>query len=148
MTISAIQTPILIIGAFLVLFLGLHALGSGSIVDGWNAMLAHAQSLNKGVDGTSHGINHLMHFEESDPLYGRFPGFGVFIGAAIIGFWYWCTDQHIVQRVLGQTKGEDNRKVMTPALTFFVRLGVFHVPHSWYGCCCFVCTSRLCCVDE
>lgn len=110
MTISAIQTPILIIGAFLVLFLGLHALGSGSIVDGWNAMLAHAQTLNKGVDGTSYGINHLMHFEESDPLYGRFPGFGVFIGAAIIGFWYWCTDQHIVQRVLAARNMNEARK--------------------------------------
>jgi SSS family solute:Na+ symporter len=33
----------------------------------------------------------------SDP---KFPGIGVFLGAAIIGFWYWCTDQHIVQRAL------------------------------------------------
>lgn len=34
MTLSAIQTPILIIGSFLVLFLGLSALGAGSISDG------------------------------------------------------------------------------------------------------------------
>ena len=84
MTISAIQTPILIVGAFLVLFLGLNALGDGSIVQGWENMLAHAQTMNKGEDGTAYGINHLMHFNESDPLYGRFPGFGVFIGAAIV----------------------------------------------------------------
>lgn len=35
MTMSAIQTPILIIGSFLVLFLGLAALGQGNIADGW-----------------------------------------------------------------------------------------------------------------
>ena len=110
MTISAIQTPILIVGAFLVLFLGLNALGDGSIVQGWENMLAHAQTMNKGEDGTAYGINHLMHFNESDPLYGRFPGFGVFIGAAIIGFWYWCTDQHIVQRVLAAKNMQEARR--------------------------------------
>ena len=40
---------------------------------------------------------------------------GIYIGASIIGFWYWCTDQHIVQRVLGQTKGEPNDVVMKRA---------------------------------
>ena len=48
-------------------------------------------------------------------MYQDYPGFWVFIGASIIGFWYWCTDQHIVQRVLGQRKGEDNDVVMKRA---------------------------------
>ena len=30
----------------------------------------------------------------------NFPWLGALIGSAIIGFWYWCTDQFIVQRVL------------------------------------------------
>src|SRR5437867_4457385 len=29
-----------------------------------------------------------------------FPWTGIIFGAAILGIWYWCTDQHIVQRVL------------------------------------------------
>ncbi|MBN2519336.1 MAG: Na+/glucose cotransporter, partial [Bacteroidales bacterium] len=29
-----------------------------------------------------------------------YPWTGVLLGSAIIGFWYWCTDQFIVQRVL------------------------------------------------
>jgi len=29
-----------------------------------------------------------------------FPWTGVIFGAPILGIWYWCTDQHIVQRVL------------------------------------------------
>ena len=100
MVISSIQTPILIIGAFLVLFLGLNILGDGSIVNGWNQMLAHIATLNVGANGHAYGTGHLMHFDKADPLYNQFPGVWVFIGSAIIGFWYWCTDQHIVQRVL------------------------------------------------
>jgi SSS family solute:Na+ symporter len=34
----------------------------------------------------------------SDPA---FPWTGIFFGAPILGIWYWCTDQMIVQRVLG-----------------------------------------------
>ncbi len=115
MTLSAIQTPILIVGSFLVLFLGLAALGAGSVVDGWNAMMAHVQTLNVGEDGVAYGTNHLFHFNKNDPLYSEYPGVWVFIGASIIGFWYWCTDQHIVQRVMGQRKGEPSDQVMKRA---------------------------------
>ena len=105
MTLSKIQTPILIIGSFLVLFLGLMVLGGGSVAQGWTNMLDHAKSSNNGF-----GINHLMHFDSGDPLYDKFPGIWVFIGSAIIGFWYWCTDQHIVQRVLGGKNMNEMRK--------------------------------------
>jgi len=110
MTLSKIQTPILIIGSFLVLFLGLAALGGGSISEGWTSMLEHAKSLNQG-----YGTNHLMHFDKADPLYDKFPGVWVILGSAIIGFWYWCTDQHIVQRVLGGKTMSDMRRGATMA---------------------------------
>lgn len=51
----------------------------------------------------------------------------VFIGASIIGFWYWCTDQHIVQRVLGQRKGEDNDVVMKRARRGTIAAGYFKI---------------------
>jgi hypothetical protein len=38
----------------------------------------------------------------------KFPWLGALIGSAIIGFWYWCTDQYIVQRVLSD-KNERER---------------------------------------
>ena len=120
MTLSAIQTPILIIGSFLVLFLGLAALGGGSISDGWAAMMDYCGKLHDG-----HGTTHMFHWEESDPMYAEYPGFVVFIGASIIGFWYWCTDQHIVQRVLGQTKGEDNSVVIKRARRGTIAAGYF-----------------------
>jgi len=125
MTLSAIQTPILIIGSFLVLFLGLAALGGGSIAHGWTAMIDYSKTLSVGADGVAHGTNHMFHFNTGDPLYDEYPGFWVFIGASIIGFWYWCTDQHIVQRVLGQRKGESNDAVMKRARRGTIAAGYF-----------------------
>ncbi len=120
MSMSAIQTPILIVGAFLVLFLGLFTLGEGSISQGWANMMDFARQAHDG-----YGINHMFHWEEGDPLYKEYPGFIVFIGASIIGFWYWCTDQHIVQRVLGQQKGESNVEVMKRARRGTIAAGYF-----------------------
>ena len=125
MTLSAIQTPILIIGSFLVLFLGLAALGGGSVVDGWTAMIDYTKTLNVGADGVAYGTNHLFHFETGNPLYDEYPGVWVFLGASIIGLWYWATDQHIVQRVLGQRKGEPSDQVMMRARRGTIAAGYF-----------------------
>ncbi|MDD4637769.1 MAG: sodium:solute symporter [Bacteroidales bacterium] len=127
MTLSAIQTPILIIGSFLVLFLGLSALGGGNIGAGWTAMMDYARTLNVGADGVAYGTNHMFHLETGDPLYDEYPGFWVFLGATIIGFWYWATDQHIVQRVLGQSKGEANDVVMKRARRGTIAAGYFKI---------------------
>ena len=122
MTLSSIQTPILIIGSFLVLFLGLNLLGDGSIVAGWTTMMDNARAMHEG-----YGINHMFHTDPGDPMYSEYPGYAVFLGASIIGFWYWCTDQHIVQRVLGQQKGEDNAKVISRARRGTIAAGFFKI---------------------
>ncbi len=77
---EAIQTVILIIGATIITILGLHAVG------GW-------QELKIGA-----GSDHFnMWRPPSDP---DFPWTGMMFGGAIVGIWYWCTDQYIVQRTL------------------------------------------------
>jgi SSS family solute:Na+ symporter len=43
----------------------------------------------------------------SDP---DFPWTGILFGAPILGVWYWCTDQFIVQRVLAAPNTEEARK--------------------------------------
>ena len=43
----------------------------------------------------------------SDP---DFPWTGILFGAPIIGFWYWCTDQYILQRVLAARNIEQAKK--------------------------------------
>ncbi|MCR5821100.1 MAG: sodium:solute symporter [Bacteroidaceae bacterium] len=122
MTLSTIQTPILIIGSFLVLFMGLAALGDGSIVTGWQTMMDTCNAAHNGF-----GTTHMFHTDPADPMYPQFPGYVVFLGASIIGFWYWCTDQHIVQRVLGQVPGEDNKDVIARARRGTIAAGFFKI---------------------
>ncbi|MDP4185150.1 MAG: sodium:solute symporter [Bacteroidota bacterium] len=89
MKISVVQTPILIVGSIIILILGLNKVG------GWDEVMKAC------------GNNiHLMR-PATDP---KFPWTGVILGAAIIGFWYWCTDQHIVQRVLSARNQTQARK--------------------------------------
>ncbi len=77
---EALQAFILILGSLTVLFMGLKAIG------GWDNLVAVA------------GSDHLNLFPPlSDP---DFPWLGLLLGAPIVGIWYWCTDQCIVQRVL------------------------------------------------
>lgn len=40
----------------------------------------------------------------------NFPWTGILFGAPILGVWYWCTDQYIVQRVLSARGIEDARR--------------------------------------
>ncbi len=39
-----------------------------------------------------------------------FPWTGILFGAPIIGFWYWCTDQYMVQRLLSAKSSNDAQK--------------------------------------
>lgn len=77
---EALQTVILIVGALAVTFLGLREVG------GW----AELQS----IAGSDH-FN--MWRPSNDP---DFPWTGLLFGGTIVGIWYWCTDQYIVQRTL------------------------------------------------
>ena len=57
-----------------------------------------------------------------------FPWTGVLFASPIIGFWYWCTDQYIVQRVLsGRNQTEARRGTifggylkLTPVFIFLI----------------------------
>jgi SSS family solute:Na+ symporter len=50
-------------------------------------------------------------------------------GSAIIGFWYWCTDQYIVQRVLaGKNQREARRGAILAAFLKLTPVFIFLVP--------------------
>ena len=40
----------------------------------------------------------------------EFPWFAIFLGYPVLGIWYWCADQTIVQRVLG-AKDENHARI-------------------------------------
>ncbi|MBI2419525.1 MAG: sodium/solute symporter [Ignavibacteriales bacterium] len=49
-----------------------------------------------------------------------FPWTGIIFGAPILAFWYWCTDQYIVQNLLGARSVDDARR--GTLLTAFLKL--------------------------
>lgn len=87
---DAMQMFVLLIGAVVVTVLGLNALG------GWDALVSIV-----GKD----------HFDLWKPsTHPDFPWTGILFGAPILGVWYWCTDQFIVQRVLAAKNQVEARR--------------------------------------
>jgi solute:Na+ symporter, SSS family len=83
------QAVIILFGSFVITAIGLGRLGGDAgVVAGWGELVASA----KGNADTFAFWRPL-----SDP---DFPWLGVMIASPIIGIWYWCTDQYIVQRTL------------------------------------------------
>ncbi len=93
---EALQTFVLIFGSALVTIYGLMEIG------GWSG-------LRDILHGQAHTANYMNLWRPlSDPAgevpwyFNRsYPWLGMLFCAPIIGLWYWCTDQYIVQRVLG-----------------------------------------------
>ena len=115
---SVLQTPILLLGSLIILVLGLRALGS------WDLMLEYCD-MKPNYEGATGTMIHLMR-SNSDPQY---PWLGALIGSAVIGFWYWCTDQYIVQRVLsGKNEKESRRGTIFGAYLKLLPVFLFLIP--------------------
>jgi SSS family solute:Na+ symporter len=114
---SVLQTPILLIGSIVILIIGLVKLG------GWSVMMDICRAVP--VNNAGDTMTHLMR-SASDP---EFPWTGVILGSAIIGFWYWCTDQFIVQRVLsGRNQTESRRGAILGAGFKLLPVFIFLIP--------------------
>ena len=115
---SVLQTPILLLGSLIILVLGMKALGS------WDQMLQLCD-VKPNYEGATGTMIHLMR-SNSDPQY---PWLGALIGSAVIGFWYWCTDQYIVQRVLsGKDEKEARRGTIFGAYLKLLPVFLFLIP--------------------
>jgi len=80
---ETLQTIVLIFGSVIITILGLYEVG------GWGQLQEVVTAVSP---------NHFdMWRPMSDP---DFPWTGMLIGGTIVGIWYWCTDQYIVQRTL------------------------------------------------
>ncbi len=114
---SVLQTPILLIGSIVILILGLQKLG------GWNEMMEICRAVPVNAEGDT--MTHLMRSAKD----ADFPWTGVILGSAIIGFWYWCTDQFIVQRVLsGRNQTESRRGAILGATFKLLPVFIFLIP--------------------
>ena len=94
------QAFVLLIGSFFITWFGLSQLG------GWGELKAIANESKEQYalwrPLTQDGI---PWWRNSD-----FPWLGVLIASPVIGIWYWCTDQYIVQRTLAAKGLKDARR--------------------------------------
>jgi solute:Na+ symporter, SSS family len=111
---AVLQAPVLILGSLSILFCGLSELGHGDLLAGWRATVAAAGD----------NIHLIRPFNDPDWSWAA-----VLPGSAIIGFWYWCTDQYIVQRVLaGRNQQQSRRGTILAAFLKLTPVFIFLVP--------------------
>ena len=106
---EAIQAIVLLCGSTFLLFFGLREVG------GWHALMNSipTEKLN-------------MFRSMSDPEY---PWLGILLASPIVGIWYWCTDQHIVQRCLAaKNEKEARRGTIFAAFLKLLPFFIFLVP--------------------
>ncbi len=126
---DAVQVVVLIGGSALLTIYGLHKLG------GWHELhqLCGPDMFNlwkplvpAGQTSTWAPIKEVVNGEivrQAWYFNNNFPWLGMAICAPVIGLWYWCTDQYIVQRALGAP----NEKVAREGSIFSAFLKLFPV---------------------
>jgi len=139
---ETLQTFILVFGSALVTFFGLRMLGDGSISAGW-AMLREVCGsemfnlwkpiVRAGAEGTWLPVREVSEtgvvVREAWYFNSNYPWIAMLICAPIIGLWYWCTDQYIVQRMLGApNETEARRGTIFAALLKLLPVFIFIIP--------------------
>ena len=126
---ETLQTFVKIIGAVMVTYFGLKALG------GWDKLreICGSEMFNlwkpvvpAGVEGTWAPVKEAG--RQAWYFNDRYPWPGMLLCAPIIGLWYWCTDQYIVQRILGARDEKQARRgtifagflKLTPVFLFII----------------------------
>ncbi len=114
-----VQAFILILGTVVVSIFGLYQLG------GWDGLIdtISVASLEDGKPSVSQFFNLWRPMKDTD-----YPWTGMLFGAPILGVWYWCTDQYIVQRALSAKDISNARKgalfagylKLLPVFLFFI----------------------------
>ena len=98
---ESIQTIVLIVGAVCVTLIAYLKLG------GWSELVSHVDPVK------------LTILRSADDPSGL-PWYSVFLGYPVIGLWYWCADQTIVQRVLGAR--DENHARVGPLFAGFIKI--------------------------
>jgi SSS family solute:Na+ symporter len=114
-----LQAVVLIIGTAIISIFGLYQLGGGSEMISTISLA----SLTEGNPPVDQFFNLWRPTEDTE-----YPWTGMLFGAPILGIWYWCTDQFIVQRVLSAKDINNARKgalfagylKLLPVFLFFI----------------------------
>ncbi len=139
---EAVQSFVLVFGSALVAWFGLSALGDGSIGAGWTKMreIAGSEMFNlwkpivrAGAEGTWAPVRELSGsgeiVREAWYFNSNYPWLSMLFCAPVIGLWYWCTDQYIVQRMLGaRNETQARRGTIFAAALKLLPVFIFIIP--------------------
>ena len=127
---EALQTLILVIGSVVLTVFGLNALG------GWDRLreVLGPEMFNlwkpiipAGMEGTWEPVKETGRIAWY--FNGNYPWPGMLFAAPIIGLWYWCTDQYIVQRTLAaRNQTEARRGTIFAAFLKLLPVFIFIIP--------------------
>jgi SSS family solute:Na+ symporter len=96
-----LQMFVFLISSTAIVYFGLSYLG------GWSGMVDTIAQGTRSFEGVDKSTFFNLWRPASDP---SFPWTGILFGAPILGIWYWCTDQFIVQRVLSAPNLSEAKK--------------------------------------
>jgi len=102
---ESIQTIILLVGSIVITVIAYCAVGG-------------LEGLNETLAANKESVKMTVLRDADDPA--NLPWYAVFLGYPVIGIWYWCADQTIVQRVLG-AKDENHARV-GPLFAGFIKI--------------------------
>ena len=137
---ESVQTVILLIGAVCITIVGYFAVG------GWHDLVSTLATHPHPASGHDPNIPastaSFLHMVRSPGDPGGLPWYSILLGYPVLGIWYWCCDQTIVQRVLAAKDEKQARlgplfcaflKILP--VFFFVLPGVICVallPKNWF----------------
>ena len=109
---ESMQAIVLILGSLIITVLGLEEIG------GWNELKSTV------IENSPNHFN--MWRPSNDP---DFPWTGLLFGGTIVGLWYWCSDQYIVQRTLAANNIKIGRRgVIFGAYLKLLPIFIFLIP--------------------
>lgn len=136
---DTVQVFVLLLGSTLLTVYGLHRLGGwgqlkevcgGDMFNLWKPLIPKgmigtwAPVKELAADGALKAGGHIAWY-----FNDYFPWLGMLFCAPIIGLWYWCTDQYIVQRALGApTEQEARRGTIFAAMLKLLPVFIFIIP--------------------
>jgi len=136
---EALQTVVLVLGSIAVTAFGLHAIGGwaglrevcgGEMFNLWKPLVPDGMTATWAP--VKEPTRMAWYFNDN------YPWLSMLFCAPVIGLWYWCTDQYIVQRTLGApSETEARRGTICAALLKLLPVFIFIIP----GMICFALAS-------
>ncbi len=109
---ETVETVVLLFGAILITFFSFKFLGGDAgVLAGWDNLKA---ALN--APGEESMLSMLR--PHGDP--SGLPWYAIILGYPVLGIWYWCADQTIVQRVLGAQ--DENHARVGPLFAALIKI--------------------------